>query len=259
MDFTKLCLGRQDARPGAPKPALRDFTRISAPPVTPPPAVDWAAAVPPGSYRMFLNDHLGCCTIAACANALITWTANTQGGPWIVGDDVILRRYSELTGYQLGEGTTDRGAIEADVLAAWTTGGWDVGRQDIDCILHASVRPIDHVEVKNAIHLFGGLYIGIALPLAAQTEATWDVLPGIDPDQARPGSWGGHAVYVVAYDAEGLTCVTWGALKRMTWAFWDAYCDEAWALLSRSDWLDVHGKGAGSYDFDALRAALESA
>lgn len=42
---------------------------------------------------------------------------------------------------------------------------------------------------------------------------------------------------VVAYDSRSLTVVTWGALQTMTWGFWAAYCDEAYAILS-PDYLE---------------------
>ena len=45
------------------------------------------------------------------------------------------------------------------------------------------------------------------------------------------GVWGGHCVVVPQYDADGLTCITWGGLKRMTWAWWLKYVDEAHSLL----------------------------
>ena len=45
------------------------------------------------------------------------------------------------------------------------------------------------------------------------------------------------------YDQHGFTCVTWGALKTMTLAFWKEYCDEAHTLLAQ-DW--IVGKAAPS-------------
>jgi hypothetical protein len=45
---------------------------------------------------------------------------------------------------------------------------------------------------------------------------------------------------VVAYDSRSLTVVTWGALQTMTWGFWAAYCDEAYAILS-PDYLKQKG------------------
>jgi len=32
---------------------------------------------------------------------------------------------------------------------------------------------------------------------------------------------------VPKYDANGFTCITWGTLKTMTVAFWNAYVDES--------------------------------
>ena len=70
----------------------------------------------------------------------------------------------------------------------------------------------------------------------------------------RPGSWGGHAVDVVGYDEAGLTVVTWGALKRMTWAFWGRYGDEAWCVLS-PDFL-ADGRSPQGFDLEALQRDL---
>ncbi|MGB6874974.1 MAG: hypothetical protein WBD87_02970, partial [Candidatus Acidiferrales bacterium] len=73
--------------------------------------------------------------------------------------------------------------------------------------------------------------------------------------QSAPGSWGGHAVPVLAYDSDGLTCITWGAKKRMTWAFFAQYCDEAYAPLSH-DWFSAQGIDPSGIDFAALSADL---
>jgi len=64
-------------------------------------------------------------------------------------------------------------------------------------------------------------------------------------------------VPVVAYDANGLTVVTWGALKQMTWGFWQAYCDEAYALLS-PDWLKANDVAASGFDLAQLNADLNA-
>ena len=41
----------------------------------------------------------------------------------------------------------------------------------------------------------------------------------------------GHAVYAVAYDAAGLTVLTWGNTQQATWGWWDECVDEAYAIL----------------------------
>ena len=44
---------------------------------------------------------------------------------------------------------------------------------------------------------------------------------------------GGHYVPVVALPtANMIQVITWGALQGMTQAFYEKYCDEAWAILS---------------------------
>jgi len=114
-----------------------------------------------------------------------------------------------------------------------------------------SVR--DPKLVRAGAYLFGGLYLGLALPVTAQTQDTWDWTGTLSGD-AAPGSWGGHAVDVVAYDDAALTIVTWGALKKMTWAFFDRYCDEAYAILS-NDYLDA-GRAPSGFDLNALKQDL---
>jgi hypothetical protein len=60
---------------------------------------------------------------------------------------------------------------------------------------------------------------------------------------------------VVAYDARGVTVVTWGALQTMTWTFWEAYCDEAYAILS-NDYLDDKQQAPQGFDLQQLQADL---
>ena len=88
------------------------------------------------------------------------------------------------------------------------------------------------------------------MPLSAQQTIgeLWDVTDG----GADAGSWGGHALNVVGYDATGVTLVTWGKLQRATWAWWKAYVDEAWALLTQ-DWEKTTYLGL---DFAQLQADL---
>src|SRR5438132_7532693 len=107
-------------------------------------------------------------------------------------------------------------------------------------------------EVKAAVYLFGGIDIGIQLPLSAEAEVAagmpWTQTSG------EPGTWGGHAVNVVSYDASGIICVTWGQLQRMTWEFFTKYCDEAYAILP-SDW---ENKVVDGYNWQSLQQDLNA-
>ena len=55
-------------------------------------------------------------------------------------------------------------------------------------------------------------------------------------------------------DARGLTCITCGALMRMAWQFWNAYCDEAYRLLS-TDWVNA-GKTPAGFDWQQLQTDM---
>jgi hypothetical protein len=100
------------------------------------------------------------------------------------------------------------------------------------CWAFADPKFASLVEIRQSIALFGGVYIGLALPMTAQTQDVWDVVAQGGAN-AKPNSWGGHCVFVPKYDEKGFTCITWGQLKTMTLAFWKKYCDEAHTLLAR--------------------------
>jgi hypothetical protein len=202
------------------------------------------------TWGMMANDRLGDCTCAAAGHAIQTWTGD-NGAVVTLSDSDIVGAYSAITGYTPNNPESDRGAIELDVLKYWRTTG--VGGHRIGAFV--ALEPKNQAHVKAAINLFGGSYIGLALPLTAQTQKIWAVTAQYPKGPAYPGSWGGHAVYVLAYDPNGLTCVTWGGIQRMTWRFWNDYCDEAYAILS-SDWVRPGKRAPSGLDLPALQADL---
>ncbi|MGC2138605.1 MAG: hypothetical protein WA627_12650, partial [Candidatus Sulfotelmatobacter sp.] len=134
--------------------------------------------------------------------------------------------------YNPNTGANDNGAQEIDVLNYWRQTG--IAGHKIQAYM--ALEPSNHTHVMDGTWIFGGCYIGLALPKSAQAQTSnkqiWSVPPSGTGGDGAPGSWGGHAVPVVAYDSRSLTVVTWGALQTMTWGFWAAYCDEAYAILS---------------------------
>jgi len=192
----------------------------------PPPSVDYTKAVK-GPWGMMGNDTIGDCTCAAAGHLIMEWTADTgaQADPTT---QQVIEAYSAVTGYDPTTGANDNGAMETDVLNYWRKTGVAGHR----ILAYAALEPRSTTHVENAIDLFGGVYIGLALPKSAQTQTVWSVPPGGPTGDGRPGSWGGHAVPVLAYDSHGLTVITWGDTKTMTWQFWETYCDEAYAVLS---------------------------
>jgi len=216
----------------------------------PPPSLDYAAKSGIKSWGMMANDSIGDCTCAAAGHEIMLWTA-LAGRPVVPADADIVAAYSAITGYDPNDPNTDQGANEIDVLNYFRNTG--IAGHKIGAYFACEPANIDHVKIGCDLGV--GVYIGLALPLSAQTQAVWSVPIGGARGRGAPGSWGGHAVPVVAYDAHGLTVVTWGQLKRMSWRFWQDYCEEAYVIAS-TDYLDGSGKAPAGIDWAALQADL---
>lgn len=244
-DHSKMRLGRKAIKTDSRTLAFGDYLTPALPP--PPPAADWTEGVT--DWGAMLNDTLGDCTIAGVAHAVQVWTANT-GAMVTVSDAAVERYYEQWDGYVPGDPATDTGGIELDVLNDWQKQGF-AGNT---LLAFADPMVKNLVEIRQSIALFGGVYIGLNLPLTAQTQDIWDVAPHAGA-MAKPGSWGGHCVFVPKYDEHGFTCITWGQLKTMTVAFWKKYCDEAHTLLGQG-WLSAKAAPSG-FDQAQLQADLK--
>ena len=199
---------------------------------------------------VMMNDSLGDCTCAGVGHAIQTWTSLT--GQQITPTDAdILALYEGACGYKPSDPSTDQGGVEPDVLNYWKANG--VAGHKLDG--YASVNTQNTTEVRQAVQLFGVVYIGVALPLSAQSQSVWDVTDASLAGDAAPGSWGGHCVIVVGYNSRGPLVVTWGKVLQMTWDFWASYADEAYALLSK-DWIETSGSAPSGFDYAALAGDL---
>ncbi|MGA2890303.1 MAG: hypothetical protein ABSE51_19845 [Terracidiphilus sp.] len=233
-DHSKMKLGRKAIKTDTRTLALGDYLTPSLSP--PPETADWTKGIT--SWGMMLNNTLGDCTIAGVGHAVQVWTANASNMASLP-DATIESYYEKWDGYVPGDSSTDKGGIELDVLTDWRKQGFG----DHALLAFADPKVSNLVQVRQSIALFGGVYIGLSLPLTAQTQDVWDVVPNSSA-KGKPGSWGGHCVFVPKYDQHGFTCITWGQPKTMTLAFWKKYCDEAHTLLGQ-DWLDAKGSPAG--------------
>lgn len=210
------------------------FARYLPAGIEPKGANDWTKGQT--SFGMMLNNALGDCTCAGVGHSPQIWTLNVYGTMCTILDANVEHIYEKWCGYVPGDPSTDQGGVEPVVLNKWRANGF-FGH---DLLAYCDPDPQNQEHVEIAVDLFGVVYIGLGLPITAQSQVggVWDVVgdPNTDPNSA-PYSWGGHCVIIVGYDADGLTCITWGALQKMTWRFWDAYCDESHALLGR-DWVE---------------------
>lgn len=215
----------------------------------PPPTSDWtrAVSVPWGDM---LNSSIGLCTFAGAGHLQMLWTANAS--TLVVPTDAeILGDYSALTGYNPSNPNSDTGAAELDVLNYWRNHGI-AGRKILGFM---ALDPRNREQVKTAIHLFGGIYVGVAMPdswegqLDNQEPWTWAA-------SDRPNPNNGHALPMVEYDSKSLTCITWGQKQPLSWDWFFQCCDEAYAVLSL-DW--INGPDSPSaLDMAALEADLKA-
>ena len=230
---------------------LAKYLKSSLP--APPTSVDFTKKCN-STWPMFANDRIGDCTCATAGHMLEVWSANGREKEVEVSEKNVLDLYKRVTGYDPKRPETDTGAVELDVLKAWAKTG--LGGYRIGAFVEVSLS--SQIIVQDGIYLFGGLYTGFALPLSAQSQAVWDVPAGGAKGKGEPGSWGGHAVSIVAYDARSLTCVTWGALKRMTWPFFKTYCDEAYAVISQQFLSAKTKKTPAGFDLKTLQLDLQA-
>lgn len=208
---------------------------------------DWTHAAP--SWGMFRNSDVGDCTCAARAHLLQSEAANT-GRQIAITDTDVIAAYSAVTGYDPAKPETDNGAQMIDVLRYERNVG--IAGHKIGAFVK-----VDHTkreQMDAAINLFGGIYVGVDLPMAAQAQTVWDVGSG---PAFQAGSWGGHAIAVLGYDAGHAIAVTWGAIKVMTAAWLDTYASEAWASVDQL-WISDSGNAPSGFDAAALARDLEA-
>jgi hypothetical protein len=251
VDPLKLKLGKQAARHDPRTLLLASYMTTELP--VAPPAFDLTSKV--SVWGMMENQDIGDCTCAAAGHLIMEWTANAGKKMVTPTDKQIVDAYSAITGYNPKTGANDNGAVEIDVLNYWRQSG--IAGHKITAYM--ALEPSNHTHIMDSVYIFEGCYIGVQLPVSAKEQIKnhqpWSVPPGGATGDGKPGSWGGHAVPVVAYDSRGVTVVTWGALQAMTWSFWEAYCEEAYAILSK-DYLDGKKKAPQGFSMQQLQADL---
>jgi hypothetical protein len=200
-------------------------------------------------WGMALNDHLGCCTAAAKKHLVQAWTA-CCGREVDLPDAAVLKAYELDGGYNPADPNSDHGADLLTCLKNWRAVG--IGGHKIDA--YAQVGPSSHAHVRAGVYLFGGLYIGLAMPAAWQKPGAWDIGKGA---AFAAGSWGGHCVPVVAYSSAGLVVITWGARQTLTWAALKKYGQGVYAPLASMDWI-ANNLSPEGFALSALQADLKA-
>jgi hypothetical protein len=213
----------------------------------------WGHGLP---YDILGNGQFGDCVEAGAAHGLqVAWDrASKSESAFVPTAQLVLGDYSGITGFNAADPATDQGTDMRQACGYWRNTGIE-GQYKIGAYL--AVRPDNEVHAREAVQYYCGLYTGLAMPVSAQAQTgngIWDVVSG--PDSA-PGSWGGHCVWATGFDSEGLWCVTWGFIQKMSWNFFGTYCDEAWVLLF-DQWIRSSGYSPSGLSMGQLLADMNS-
>ncbi len=227
---------------------LRFASYLTAKLAPPPPSVNVLTRVyqnlnttnAPALFPMDGNDTLGDCTIAALAHAVTAYRGMISSIKDVMPKQDVVKLYMHLTG------GVDSGLNELDVLNYWRQNA--VAGDKI--LTFVSIQPKNHAHIEQAIHLFGGVYLGFQVQqnCIQEFDARQPWTPG-------PLTNDGHAVFAVEYDPKGVTVLTWGNTQQATWAWWDECVDEAYAILPQE--AQTPGFAPG-FDFAQLKTDLSA-
>lgn len=227
--------GRRPPHPESTHPRVKlapAFDKATLP--APPTSVDWYSQIT--EWPMYGNADWGDCVPAEQGHHEEVFSFYGSGRLVEVTEQDVIDAYSAITGFDPnagdpGENPTDQGTVIQEALSYWRR----VGIAGHRIAAFAQVNVKDEVELKTALALFGPLSGGMNFPAVAMQQFNdgkpWDVV------RNDGGNEGGHCVCIVGYDDTYVYCITWGAVQRMTWAFFRKYFEELWAPLS-TEWVN---------------------
>lgn len=161
--------------------------------------------------------------------------------------------YSAVTGYVVGDPSTDNGTYVRDALSYRRK----VGLVDAKGARHkigayVLINTKDWDQLMQAIYIFGAVGIGFEFPQSAWDQydhgMPWDVVPGSPIE-------GGHYVPVMGRSSVGVGgAVTWARRQPITRAFSETYTDEAWGIVYPEELRA--GKNERGFDLTTLNSML---
>ncbi len=226
----------------------------------PSPPAHYAAATVP-SWPVLGNDKEPCCTCAAAAHMIHNWTAANRY-PVLVSEQQVLATFAVVSG---GDPS---GAAMLEVLKFWRRTG--IGERKLHA--YVALDPHGKTDLQATIYLFGAAYIGLSFPDFAVEEAIQDAMRDKQKGTSGPykewrlpagGATGvnapkkenGHCVAAIGYDEHRIYFVSCGTLRTMSWEFYRAYNDEAYAVLSE-EWYGGDRKAPNGFDLAQLQREI---
>jgi len=177
-------------------------------------------------WPWFYNDHYGDCTVAAAAHLAQEW-AYVNGSAYVPSNDAVWKMYAGTPDFKIG---TDEGRNVKDAVAWMSKHGLDGGHKAFGRKLTNT-----RANLRAATYLLGGALVTLNLPKSVINQRRWQVTATNNAAGSYANGNGLHCVAVVGYDSDLVYAVTWGQILPFTWAFFDRYVEETWAMLGW-DW-----------------------
>ncbi len=229
----------------------------AAPPPPAPASIDYTIGLP-ADLGMMLNNTLNDCSCAAFYHARQVWTFNATGKLLDIPDTHVKLLYQQACGYDPTQPGPGPGGCCQLVLKHLLQHGAPCGTKIIEHEKIAAFVEVDHCDIPAVKHIVadtGVCYVGLSvpqwlIPVDQPVPAVWDYNPSADNQPV-----GGHAVILAGYDDTTLRVISWGQLYTMTWNFFLAFVDEAYAIVHRP-WIDAKRNTPGRLPPDQLAAAM---
>lgn len=210
-------------------------------------------------WQVLGNDVAGDCNAVTWANMrrLVTATLTTENYP---DQDQVWQFYqTQNPGFDPGGSDLTNGPGSQDDQGMDIQTGLEYlhangGPDGVKAVAFAKVDHTNLDEVKAALAIFGGLWLGIVVLDANQDEfkdgRPWTDVSGSQVD-------GGHAILGGGYTSRDVKFITWGKETEFTRSFWNGevqgtpLVDEAWVVI----WPEHLGTTAFEQGIDQAQLA----
>jgi hypothetical protein len=237
MSTLNVKYGLHDPRPGAIPLRLATYLHHSLLP-TPPPKFGHMGLIDHwgmlGNGQSFDNppeipDGVGDCAVAGPEHQIML-DCKESGTSVSFSVETTIKNYSEMTGYVLGDQSTDNGTAIDAMAQHWLNVGIadDAGNRH-KVVAVVDLNPGDLRELWVAMYLFQSVGLGFALPESAEEQTArgeaWDYVRGAN-------IVGGH--YVPAFNklsTDLIGGVSWGAGQPFTNRFFTKFNNQGVVVL----------------------------
>ena len=202
------------------------------------------------SWGVMDNDKLSCCVFSAFGHDHKKFTTEA-GQPDTPTDAEVIQMYSEVTGYNPADPSTD-GGTDMDQAAEYRrkTGILSNGKRFL-ADAYVGLHPGDCDELKTAAYFYGSVDIGISVEPYHMDQFNagepWDINEWYEEEQSEQAE--GHCVPIVYLKDNGnFVCITWGKEQEITPRFLQAKNDESYCFLDMSRLKDSLSPEQFKYD-----------